>query len=67
MASEKARELRTLLGVATHLRNLAEMSGERPDADLFLSVAQALEARAKWLAFGGAAVVPPAEKIDLVC
>jgi hypothetical protein len=67
MASERARELRTLLGVATHLRNLAETSGERPDADLFLSVALALEARAKWLAFGGTAVAPPAEKIDFVC
>jgi len=67
MASEKARELRALLAVAIQLRALAEASEALADIALFLTAAQALEARARRLAFGELAAIPVVEKVDLVC
>lgn len=45
-----ARDLRTMLGVAIRLRQLAAESLQDPDRELFLTAAAALEARAEWLA-----------------
>ncbi len=67
MASDKARDLRALLGVAIQLRALAEASEDMTDVDLFLSAALALEARASRLAYGAPPAAPAIEKVDLVC
>ena len=67
MASEKAQELRALLGLAIALRKQADGMDEPGDMELFLSAALALEDRANRLAFGEPEPVPARCKIDILC
>ncbi len=67
MASQKAQELRALLGVAIQLRALAEASDALADIELFVTAALALEARARRLVLGQPAPAPAAGKVNLVC
>jgi hypothetical protein len=68
MASNKAQELRALLGLAIKLRTFAETTDDLADTELFLSAALALEDRANLIAFGTVAVCPPARQtIDVLC
>ena len=67
MASDKASELRALMGLAIALRTYAENANDLSDTELFLSAALALEDRARRLAFGEPEPQPAREKIDIVC
>lgn len=67
MASEKALELRVLLGLAIALRGQAESMDDPSDVELFLSAALALEDRANRLAFGEPEPAPAPCKVDILC
>jgi hypothetical protein len=69
MASDKALELRALLGLAIALRGQAESMDDPGDVELFRAAAQALEDRANRLAFGmpEPAAGPAPCKVDILC
>jgi hypothetical protein len=68
MASNKAQELRALLGLAIKLRTFAETTDDLADTELFLSAALALEDRANMIAFGTVSARPPEhQKLDVIC
>jgi hypothetical protein len=65
-ASQKAQELRDLLGLAKKLRDYASQTDDAHYVSLFVATAEMLEARANTIAFGAPPREPP-QHVDLTC
>ena len=66
-ASQKAQELRDLLGLAIKLRESAAQTDDARYIDLFIRTAEALEARANHIAFGTPLPGSRPAHVDLTC